>query len=55
MSDSYSIGWIDINEDGLAIVTEDGVSERAKPPPIDLSILDDLPTGSITVTGFWEA
>lgn len=46
---------MDINKDGIAIITSDGVSERTQPAPIDPSLLDDVPRGSFTIDGPWDS
>lgn len=51
-ADDVSIGWLDINSEGIALITRDGFSERVQPPPIDPSVLDGLPNVSITISGW---
>lgn len=52
--DDVSIGWLDINSEGIALITRDGFSERVQPAPIDLSVLDGLPNVSVTITGWCD-
>jgi hypothetical protein len=48
-----NIGWLDLGDDGIRLVTIDGVSEAMPYPewgPEQQAWVDSLPKGSITIT-----